>query len=59
MKGLVLSNSDLIRNVHNSFNKPEPFVFTKEKRSAKESDDLFHFISYVPFKNKVYELDGL
>jgi ubiquitin carboxyl-terminal hydrolase L5 len=54
-----LSNSDVIRTVHNSFAKPEPFIYSKEKVNAKDSDDVFHFISYVPFKNKVYELDGL
>jgi len=29
------------------------------KRSATEDDDVFHFVSFVPFKNKLYELDGL
>eukprot|EP00825_Cyclidium_porcatum_P039521 TRINITY_DN4805_c0_g1_i1.p1 TRINITY_DN4805_c0_g1~~TRINITY_DN4805_c0_g1_i1.p1 ORF type:complete len:348 (-),score=69.32 TRINITY_DN4805_c0_g1_i1:262-1305(-) len=41
------------------FSRPEPFIFTKEKRHAKESDDVYHFVSFVPFKGKVYELDGL
>lgn len=58
MKGLSIGNCEKIRTVHNSFAHPEPFYYTSDKKS-KGKDDVFHFISYVPFKNKLYELDGL
>ena len=59
MKGLSISNQEGIQKVHNSFAHPEPFQFVQTKRSATEDDDVFHFVSFVPFKNKLYELDGL
>lgn len=59
MKGLSIGNSEKIRNVHNSFAHPEPFYYSSDKKKAKGTEDVFHFISYVPFKNKLYELDGL
>ncbi len=58
MKGLTLSNSEKIRKVHNSFARAEPFYFDS-KRKAKKGDDVYHFVSYVPFKGKLYELDGM
>ena len=49
-KGLAISNNDKIKTEHNKFSHPEPFIFTK---------DIFHFVSYVHFKNAIYEIDGL
>lgn len=57
MKGLALSNSDTIKEVHNSFSRHEMVDMVGEKKGGTE--DVFHFISYLPISGRLYELDGL
>ncbi|KAL3955156.1 hypothetical protein ACCO45_010719 [Purpureocillium lilacinum] len=56
-RGEALSNSDLIREVHNSFARSSPFV--DETQKTGEAEDAFHFIAYTPINGTLYELDGL
>ncbi|CAG8577356.1 11123_t:CDS:10 [Acaulospora morrowiae] len=58
-KGLTISNSTLIRSVHNSFARSDPFFMDQTDVPSSEKEDIFHFISYVPVHGALYELDGL
>lgn len=57
MKGLTISNSEKIRTVHNSFARQQLFEF--DPSLSSKSEDVFHFVSYVPIDGRLYELDGL
>ncbi|KAK6456979.1 ubiquitin carboxyl-terminal hydrolase [Scheffersomyces xylosifermentans] len=63
MIGEAMSNSDLIRSVHNSFSAPSSFADDDKPKPPQDYDDkndgLFHFIGYLLKDNHIYELDGL
>jgi len=56
LKGVSLSNSKLIKEVHNSFSRQQMFEFDQ---TGPKSADNYHFIAYVPINGRLYELDGL
>jgi ubiquitin carboxyl-terminal hydrolase L5 len=62
-RGETIGQSEHIRKVHNSFSKPDAFLYVrdpKDKRKGKQ-EDAFHFVAYTLDHNSqnVYELDGL
>lgn len=56
-RGLILTNSEHIRKVHNSFGRQTLFEF--DEKHVKKEEDAYHFVGYVPIKGRLYELDGL
>ncbi|XP_020897465.1 ubiquitin carboxyl-terminal hydrolase isozyme L5, partial [Exaiptasia diaphana] len=57
LKGLSLTNSDVIRSVHNSFSRQQMFEF--DAKIPQKDDDVYHFVAYVPINGRLYEIDGL
>lgn len=56
LRGLTLSNSEEIRKLHNSFSREHYMELDVPKT---KTEDNYHFITYVPVGQKIYELDGL
>ena len=63
LKGMSISSSNDIRTAHNSFGRSGEAMFLdpelRAKNRASASDEVYHFVAYIPKNNKVYELDGL
>ncbi|QFZ26739.1 putative ubiquitin carboxyl-terminal hydrolase [Clavispora lusitaniae] len=54
--GDALSNSETLRQVHNSFSAP---VLVEEDGPSDSGADAFHFVAYLHMHDHMYELDGL
>jgi ubiquitin carboxyl-terminal hydrolase L5 len=60
LKGEAIGSSSEIQNAHNSFARKDSFLHERQGPTpATGEDDVFHFVAYIPFNGKVYELDGL
>lgn len=46
-KGLTLGESTPIKEIHNAFARTQ--MFAVDPVEAKEGDDVFHFVAYIPF----------
>lgn len=60
--GETISNSEVIRKVHNSFSSPSLMDEDKPEPPPDydgRDDGLFHFIGYIRSGGYIYELDGL
>ncbi|CDO94638.1 unnamed protein product [Kluyveromyces dobzhanskii CBS 2104] len=59
--GETIGNSELIRNVHNSFSPPNLFVSDEDDpyRNKGKKEEVFHFVGFIPHNSRIYELDGL
>lgn len=57
--GMAIGNCERIKQVHNSFSKPEGIYTMDLAKDSTYSEDPFHFISLVPINGHVYEFDGL
>ncbi|GAA5960425.1 hypothetical protein JCM8115_001178 [Rhodotorula mucilaginosa] len=57
-RGWTLTNSEKLREVHNSFARSDPFHL-EDHRPDDPTEDAYHFIAYLPIGDELYELDGL
>jgi ubiquitin carboxyl-terminal hydrolase L5 len=59
LRGVAISGSQEIRVAHNSFRRPDAFLNEEKVVKDEAGGEAFHFVAYLPYKSKVYELDGL
>jgi len=60
LKGVAISSSEPIKKAHNAFGRTDAFLNDGKYISRHAaSEDVFHFVAYIPQDGTVYELDGL
>ncbi|XP_014671089.1 PREDICTED: ubiquitin carboxyl-terminal hydrolase calypso-like [Priapulus caudatus] len=61
IKGYAIGNMAELARAHNSHAKPERAHLPEKHNgvSTGRTMEAFHFVSYVPINNRLYELDGL
>jgi ubiquitin carboxyl-terminal hydrolase L5 len=59
LKGEAIGASEELKKAHNSFARKDAFLSEGKTHFATGTEDVFHFVAYIPHSNKVYELDGL
>lgn len=59
LKGEAIGSSRDIQQVHNSFARKDAFLTEGRAYTPTGDEDVFHFVAYIPFEGRVYELDGL
>ena len=57
-RGLVVTSSDWLREMHNALSPPTAFSLDG-LGLPKKAEDAYHFVVYLPVLGAVYELDGL
>jgi ubiquitin carboxyl-terminal hydrolase L5 len=59
LRGEMIGQSDVMRNVHNSFARPSMFSIEDKLRSKEEEEEAYHFVTFLYRDGSVWELDGL
>lgn len=57
-RGIVVTSSDWLREAHNALSPPSS-ISLEDPSMQKTSDEVYHFIVYMPAMGCVYEFDGL
>lgn len=63
LKGVSIGSSEPIKRAHNAFGRTDAFLndgkYVNKHSSRGKSEEVYHFIAYIPKNGIVYELDGL
>ena len=60
LKGEAIGASAELQKAHNAFARKDAFLHEDQiALPATGDEDVFHFVAYLPYQSKVYELDGL
>ncbi|TFL04801.1 ubiquitin carboxyl-terminal hydrolase [Pterulicium gracile] len=58
-RGLVITSADWLREAHNALSPPSAVSMDGLGLPRNKSEDVYHFVVYLPVMGVLYELDGL